>query len=531
MQIKSKLIIIIAILLLFALGNTLAVFYQLERMDADSKVINYAGIVRGGTQRLVKLEMAGNESDEIIQSMEKIINGLINGDSELGLPKATDEGFILAMEGIKEDWKSLKETIYEVRKGNDFLELADKSEDFFKTANDTVSVAEDFSKEKVVSLKTFQITTFILNLIILLFVVVMGAKEVYIPIMRLLHAIDKLDISEDIPERFIMRKDEIGSLSNAFQKVIDRLRNLVKEISELSNEISDFSHDLNLNISQSAQATNQVAEVISDIARGSSEQAIETEKEANDISYLGSLVEQEQHLINDLKASMDTVDILKNEGLEIVEELVKKTIANNESAKEIKEVIINTNESVEKIEVSSHMIKTIANQTNLLALNASIEAARAGEEGRGFAVVADEVKNLAKQSTSFAVEISEIVSDLIKKIEYGVKVVEELQKVVISQTESVELTNDKFEGIAKSIEATKASIKILDNSAQEVISKKDEIIVSIDNLSSIAEGNASGAEEVSAAVEEQSAAMSEIANGSNSLSELAAKMKDSLLKF
>ncbi|MEJ8554734.1 methyl-accepting chemotaxis protein [Tepidibacter sp. Z1-5] len=42
----------------------------------------------------------------------------------------------------------------------------------------------------------------------------------------------------------------------------------------------------------------------------------------------------------------------------------------------------NYNDSAEKIEKASQMIKSIADQTNLLALNAAIEAARAGESAK-----------------------------------------------------------------------------------------------------------------------------------------------------
>lgn len=53
--------------------------------------------------------------------------------------------------------------------------------------------------------------------------------------------------------------------------------------------------------------------------------------------------------------------------------------------------------------------KKLAAQTGLLALNAKIEAVHAGEHGRGFSVVADEVKALAKESSEFNTQITELV--------------------------------------------------------------------------------------------------------------------------
>jgi len=531
MKINIKLKIIVVILLFFSLSSALSVFFQLEKMVADSKVINDTGIVRGGSQRLVKLELAGEESDQLMESIEKRIHGLINGDIELGLPKATDENFIAAMGDVSKGWEDLKAQIYSNRTNPDGTGIVRTSEAFFETTNKAVDTAEEFSREKVTFLKTFQIIVFVLNLIILIFIWIMSSKGISKPLMQLFEAIDSLDISEDIPEEFTRKKDEIGLLSNAFQRVIDRLRNLTNEISGISNEVADFVEELNARINQSSITMEEIARVIEEVAKGATAQAEETESGVANVVDLGQLVEHEQKLLQELKSFTGEVRLLKNEGIDIVKELVEKTEANNEAIRNVRNVIIDTSKSAEKIEVSSHMIKNIASQINLLALNAAIEAARAGEAGRGFSVVAEEVRKLAEESNNFTQEISTVVVDLIEKTENAVDIIKQLDEITSSQTKSVDLTNHKFEGIADSIEKIMEIAEIINKSGLEMTSKKDEIISVVESLSAISEENAAGAQEASASIEEHTASMEEIANSSDALSALATTMKESILQF
>ena len=58
-------------------------------LQGTARVVNYAGLVRGETQRVIKLEVSKEPDDEMIATVETIINGLRFGSDELDLKIST----------------------------------------------------------------------------------------------------------------------------------------------------------------------------------------------------------------------------------------------------------------------------------------------------------------------------------------------------------------------------------------------------------------------------------------------------------
>ena len=302
--------------------------------------------------------------------------------------------------------------------------------------------------------------------------------------------------------------------------LIDSSKNMmdiIKTLSQNSEELllkGETLQDLSRSYSIGSK---EIVIAVDEIASGSEKQAHETMKGLEELSLLKEIIDEEQEKLKILNLRIEDIDKLKEEGNEIIETLVEYTNRSNEAAIQVKHVIDQSNFNANKIEEASAKIKGIANQTNLLALNASIEAARVGEYGKGFAVVADEIRKLSEESSVFALEIEDIIKDLLLGSEKAVDLMNGVREEAEYQTNSVERTGEKFHRIREKIEEIKNVIDELNESGSILEARKEEIAEVIEHLSAIAQENNANTEEVSAKVEEQNNSTLKLEDLSNNL--------------
>ncbi|BBN56122.1 methyl-accepting chemotaxis protein [Pseudomonas chlororaphis subsp. aurantiaca] len=196
----------------------------------------------------------------------------------------------------------------------------------------------------------------------------------------------------------ITSQDELGDLAGSFNRFVDKIHGLVRQITEMTGQLTGLVTQVSEQAQRSEQAmerqrheTDQVATAINEMssaaqevarsAQGAAVAAQQTDEEGQAAKrVVDGSIQQIHALVSDIRSSGTSLDSLQKDVASIVSVL--------------------------------DVIRSIAEQTNLLALNAAIEAARAGEAGRGFAVVADEVRALASRTQQSTQEIQGMIDRL-----------------------------------------------------------------------------------------------------------------------
>ena len=283
--------------------------------------------------------------------------------------------------------------------------------------------------------------------------------------------------------------------------------------------------------SQSSTATDEISRAVEEISHGAVSQAEEIESASGQIAAMGAVIEDIVSNVKNLSEASESMTSAGNASLETMQKLSDSNDRTSHAINNIGEQIQLTNESIKKISVATELITSIASQTNLLSLNASIESARAGEAGRGFAVVATEIQKLAVQSNDAAVEIQQIIGNLITESQKTMNEMQDAEVLMREQQEKLGDTKEKFDEVNVGIDVSKEQTQQIRVYVDSCDSARAAVIDVITNLSAISQENAASAEETTASMEELNATINVLAGEAVKLKEIAAQLKEEMSFF
>ena len=145
---------------------------QIKHLQGTARVINYAGLVRGATQRLVKLEIIGIHDDELVQYLDDILEDLKYDGDSYGLVSLEDVNYQGKLDSMIDYWEKLKKEIKKARDCDyEATDIVAMSETYFGLADETVSAAEAYSDKAAKQMRLVELLSVVDMLILFLLII------------------------------------------------------------------------------------------------------------------------------------------------------------------------------------------------------------------------------------------------------------------------------------------------------------------------------------------------------------------------
>lgn len=264
----------------------------------------------------------------------------------------------------------------------------------------------------------------------------------------------------------------VGSIADAFNTTISKLRDLVLQVQVVSNQMNELSRNGSTSVRHLSEAASTQS--------GEINQALQTVAEINtSIQTVAQSATEAAKIARQASTEATEGDLAMDKTVNSIE-TIRTSVAS--TAKKVKHLA----ESSQEISQIVEIISGISEKTNLLAFNASVEAARAGENGQGFRVVAEEVRRLADRVTEQTKEIQNLIHNIQQETATVLQAMEQSTSAVVTGTEFALQTKQILQGIAATSQKIDTYLQDISSSTTMQTEASQQVNQTMEDVSAIA---------------------------------------------
>ncbi len=382
------------------------------------------------------------------------------------------------------------------------------------------------------SLMILGIAAFVLIIALLVCAKIASAiARVIVQTETLLSSLADGELNLTVNERILRRSDEIGVMGHAVKRLLDELQSIIGSIKKNTDTLMRQGDNLETMASQTSTTADEISSAVEDISKGAVAMAEDIESATGQVANMGAIIEKIADSVKELDNLSEQMHESDVEASRIINELSESNDRTTDAIKKIEVSVHTTNDSVTRIQDAVNLIASIASETSLLALNASIEAARAGEAGRGFAVVATQISKLSEDSAQSTKTIEDIIHQLTVDSEASVRIMNEVNEIILEQQQKLVQTREKFDVVSTGIENSRKESSVISSQADECNSERGRVVDVIQNLSAVSEENAASTQETTASLQELNATINLLAEAAGELKSMAQVLEENVAFF